>query len=185
MLLFMRLHLAALLSLFILTATPVFAQDHTDKSFEKLERLMDERDNLLAQYERYEGTNSSFWGTKSKKDLRNIISTLKGIIRKDTEIVQAVRATQVNKESKYVTRSHFTSKRLNELEAEVGKFRSLAARRTKEIKDLEDVAERNASFRIKYHYTILISILLAGGMVFFAYKYISLLRNKSTSHSAA
>ncbi|MFA0962914.1 hypothetical protein AB9P05_14010 [Roseivirga sp. BDSF3-8] len=164
---------------------PANAQtEQKSQAAEKLDALMDERDALLEQYQEYEQTNSSFWGTKSKSDLRNIISTLKGIIRKDTEIVRAVRASQVNKESSYITQNHFTSKRINELEAEVGKYQSLANRRYKEIADLEKAANKDSSFRFKYHLTILISIFLAAGMAFFAYKYIQLQRNQRSAASA-
>lgn len=150
---------------------------------EELEKLMAERDQLLEQYERYEKTNSSFWGTKSKNDLRNIISTLKHIINKDTEVVRAVRASQVNKESGYITQNHFTTKRIGELEDEVSKYRSQAARRYKEIQELETAANADGSYRIKYHVTILISIILAAGLGFFAFRYIQLARSRRSTHS--
>lgn len=174
-----------LLSLSLLTLTPSLARQDQEQQNEALERLMDERDRLLDQYERYEKTNSSFWGTKSKKDLKNIIGTLKNIIRKDTEVVRAVRASQVNKESGYITQNHFTTKRITELESEVSKYRSQAARRYKELQELEREANTDASYRIKYHLAILVSILLAGGLFFFAYRYLQLVRAGRSAHSPA
>lgn len=169
----------------LIFSQPALAQSgEKSEASEKLDALMDERDELVSQYEQYEKTNSSFWGTKSKNDLRNIIATLKNIIRKDTEIVRAVRASQVNKESSYITQNHFTTKRITELEQEVGKYRSLAARRYKDIEELEKAASSDASFRIKYHMAILIGIFLAGGLLFFAFKYFQLARNQRSAHSA-
>ncbi|MDX5436319.1 MAG: hypothetical protein LPK03_03955, partial [Pontibacter sp.] len=56
---------------------------------DKLTRLMSEREQLVLEYQYYKQQNSSFWGTQSKKDLLNIIETLKKIINLDSELVAA------------------------------------------------------------------------------------------------
>ena len=54
--------------------------------------LIRERDALVRQYEQASAQRNSLFGNKpSKKDLEEVVESLKGIIRKDTEIVQAVK----------------------------------------------------------------------------------------------
>jgi hypothetical protein len=72
-----------------------------------------------------------------------------------------------------------------ELEDEVSKYRSQAARRYKEVQELEREANMDASYRIKYHMAILVSILLAGGLFFVGYKYMQLIRSGRSAHSPA
>jgi len=55
-------------------------------------RLIQERETLVRQYEAANAQRNSLFGNKpSKKDLEEVVGSLKGIIRKDTEIVQAVK----------------------------------------------------------------------------------------------
>lgn len=55
-------------------------------------RLIQERELLVRQYEEANARRNSLFGNQpSKKDLQEVVETLKGIIRKDTEIVQAVK----------------------------------------------------------------------------------------------
>jgi len=57
-----------------------------------LPRLIQERETLVRQYEAANAQRNSLFGNKpSKKDLEEVVTALKGIIRKDTEIVQAVK----------------------------------------------------------------------------------------------
>lgn len=64
---------------------------------DRLTALMNEREQLVLEYQFYNQQNSNFWGKKSKKDLLNIIDTLKEIIRKDSELIGAVKAATVKK----------------------------------------------------------------------------------------
>jgi hypothetical protein len=61
-----------------------------------LPRLIQEREALIRQYETANAQRNAFLANKpSKKDLQEVVDALKGIIRKDTEIVRAVQdATQ-------------------------------------------------------------------------------------------
>jgi chromosome segregation ATPase len=55
-------------------------------------RLIQERELLVRQYEAANARRNSLFGNQpSKKDLQEVVESLKGIIRKDTEIVQAVK----------------------------------------------------------------------------------------------
>ncbi|TXK45781.1 hypothetical protein FVR03_11855, partial [Pontibacter qinzhouensis] len=62
---------------------------------ERLAALMEEREQLVMEYQFYNQQNSNFWGKKSKADLMNIIETLKKIINKDSELISAVKAASI------------------------------------------------------------------------------------------
>ena len=64
---------------------------------DKLTRLMNEREQLVLQYQYYNQQNSNFWGKKSKKDLIAIIETLKQIINTDSELIRAVKESSIRK----------------------------------------------------------------------------------------
>ena len=64
---------------------------------DSLRILLSEREQLVKDYHFYNAQNSNFWGKKSKKDLLLIIETLKGIIRKDTEIINTIKTTTLRK----------------------------------------------------------------------------------------
>lgn len=58
----------------------------------QVSRLIQERELLVRQYEAANSRRNSLFGNQpSKKDLQEVVESLKGIIRKDTEIVQAVK----------------------------------------------------------------------------------------------
>jgi hypothetical protein len=57
---------------------------------DKLAALLDEREQLSLEYQFLNSQNSNFWGKKSKKDLVQIIQTLKNIINKDSEIIREI-----------------------------------------------------------------------------------------------
>ena len=69
---------------FFLLPAPLFAQD------DEYQRLIKEREELIVEYNYLNAQNSNFWGKKSKKDLVQIIQTLKNIINKDSEIIREI-----------------------------------------------------------------------------------------------
>ena len=58
---------------------------------EELRRLLQQRQRLMQQYDEQNRRNRALLGGKSKRDQRDIIETLKEIIRKDNEIVRRIR----------------------------------------------------------------------------------------------
>ena len=97
----------------------VYAQDN-------MTRLLKERDELHKAYAHYNEQNSSLFGKKSKKDLLNIINTLKEIINKDTEIIREVRlqSSQAKRqstqnESSFVNLNHEITGRISSLNEEI------------------------------------------------------------------
>ena len=59
---------------------------------DSLPGLIQQRETLVRQYEAASAQRNSLFGKPSKKDLQEVVDALKGIIRKDTEIVRAVQA---------------------------------------------------------------------------------------------
>ena len=72
----------------------VATQPASNAATENLTRLLQERAQMIKEYEYYNAQNSNFWGKKSKKDLLNIIDVLKKVINKDSEIIREI--NQVN-----------------------------------------------------------------------------------------
>ncbi|NEM98833.1 hypothetical protein GXP69_14105 [Pontibacter sp. BT327] len=72
-------------------------QDKTKAQEDKISRLMSEREQLVLEYQFLNQQNSNFWGNKSKKDLLSIIDTLKEIIKKDSELIGAVKEASIKK----------------------------------------------------------------------------------------
>lgn len=64
---------------------------------DSLRMLLTERDQLVKDYQYYNAQNSNFWGKKSKRDLLRIIDTLKEIIRKDSKIINSVKASTLRR----------------------------------------------------------------------------------------
>lgn len=109
----------SIIVLLINSLSIVYAQD-------KMTRLLKERDELHKAYEHYNEQNSSLFGKKSKKDLLNIINTLKEIINKDTEIIREVRlqSSQAKRqstqnESSFVNLNHEITGRIASLNEEI------------------------------------------------------------------
>lgn len=85
----------ACLLLSVLLTAPALAQTPAD---DQLPRLIQERDALMREYEEANAQRNAFLANKpSKKDLQEVIDALKGIIRKDSEIVQALRTSELRR----------------------------------------------------------------------------------------
>src|SRR3954454_20997041 len=100
----------------------LFSFAQTTQPPKDITTLLAERDELYKAYHEYKDQKSSFWGTQSKKDLRQIIDVLKGIINKDTEIVETVRVQGLRKESSYIGQSREITDRVYTLNAEIEKL---------------------------------------------------------------
>ncbi|QNE39447.1 hypothetical protein F1C16_07710 [Hymenobacter sp. NBH84] len=67
-------------------------QTAPEQNTDPIPRLIQEREALVRQYEAANSQRNAFLANKpSKRDLEEVVAALKGIIRKDTEIVQAVK----------------------------------------------------------------------------------------------
>lgn len=98
----MKKKLVTLLVLLCTFFSQVQAQDSAEakkqaQQEDKIAHLMSEREQLVLEYQYLNQQNNSFWGNKSKKDLMNIIDTLKELIRKDSELIAAVKEASIKK----------------------------------------------------------------------------------------
>ncbi|TGD80218.1 hypothetical protein [Hymenobacter wooponensis] len=150
----------------LLTATflflPLFSFAQTPSptpSPDPLPRLIQEREALIHQYEEANAQRNAFLANKpSKKDLQDVVDALKGIIRKDTEIVRAVQdATQrrtativaENQQAKQQvtvaqTDQSSTRQRFYDLENEIANLQLRDKQREKKLQDLQ-AAEAEAT----------------------------------------
>lgn len=129
---------------FCMAQLPVFAQDN-------MARLLKEREGLYRAYDRYNQQNSSLFGKKSKKDLLNIITTLKEIINKDSEIIREVRlqSSQVRiqstqKESSYVNHNREVIERISSLNDEKEKLAAQVKLKTSELHTQQEYFDQQA-----------------------------------------
>ncbi len=130
--------------------------------------LLAERDHLYKAYNEYKDQKSSFWGTQSKKDLRQIIDVLKGIINKDTEIVETVRVQGLRKESSYIGQSREITDRVYTLNEEIEKLNVQLGKHRKQLLEAREQLEQaeNGSFS----YKILSGVLAVAVLGLFFYK---------------
>ncbi|KAA9325866.1 hypothetical protein F0P96_19060 [Hymenobacter busanensis] len=85
---------AGLLALSAAAQTPQPPAPPTDP----LPPLIQQREQLIREYEAANAQRNAFLANKpSKKDLQEVIDALKGIIRKDTEIVQALKESSLRR----------------------------------------------------------------------------------------
>ena len=125
---------------------------------DKLTRLMEEREQLVMEYQFYNQQNSNFWGRKSKNDLLNIIGTLKKIINKDTELIAAVKEASLKKIAKSTVELQREGKivredqriidaRFSNLQSQVKTLQSDVKKRERTIKELEEQIKASADVR--------------------------------------
>ena len=133
-------------------------QETNQQQQDKLTRLMEEREQLVMEYQFYNQQNSNFWGKKSKNDLLNIIGTLKKIINKDTELIAAVKEASLKKiaestvelqrEGKIVREDQrIIDARFSNLQSQVKTLQSEVKKRERTIKELEDQVKASADLR--------------------------------------
>lgn len=144
----------------------------------ELQRLLGERESLVKDYTFYNAQNSNFWGKKSKKDLLNIIETLKGIIKKDTEIIQHVSTLSLQKEAELAVQSQKVETqvlggrlalqdRVHELNQEVASLRNLTKSRQRRIGELEE--QLTETRQAKYEHDRIAIIAIVAGVMMLGY----------------
>ncbi|MCP2044569.1 hypothetical protein [Pontibacter sp. HSC-36F09] len=154
------------------------AQEQTTPQEDKLSRLMGEREQLILEYQYYSGQNSNFWGKQSKKDLLNIIDTLKEIIRKDSELISAVKEASVRRIAESTVESQRAGKmiqqderlinnQITDLKGQISTLESQAKKRERVILDLKE--QLKATDEVRYGKDRVIAILGGAALLFFLY----------------
>lgn len=128
----------------------LFAAAQPDQPPKDLAALLVERDGLYREYAHYSTQKSSFWGTQSKKDLRHVIDVLKGIVNKDTEIVEAVRVQGVRKESNYLGQSREITDRVYTLDEEVEKLNVRLGQQRRQLADAQQALVESENGRSRF-----------------------------------
>ncbi|WP_375435424.1 hypothetical protein [uncultured Hymenobacter sp.] len=118
--------------------------------------LIKERELMVQQYEQASAQRNSLFGNKpSKSDLEEVVAALKGIVRKDTEIVRAVQAAALRRtadilaENQQVkqqvtvarTDQSSTQQRFYDLENQIANLQLRDKQRQKKLVELQATAE--------------------------------------------
>ncbi|MDX5437832.1 MAG: hypothetical protein LPK03_11590, partial [Pontibacter sp.] len=137
--------------------------------------------------------NSSFWGTQSKKDLLNIIETLKKIINLDSELVAAVKENTIRQIAQNTVQSKREGKltledqrnfdkQISSLKSEVKTLESTMKKRDREVIDLKSQLE--ATYDVKYGKDKVITVLAVGAFILLLYAVFLQIRLNSTKAKA-
>ncbi|WP_235861278.1 hypothetical protein [Pontibacter flavimaris] len=169
------------------------AQEAKVQAEDKLTRLMSEREQLILEYQYYKQQNSSFWGTQSKKDLLNVIETLKKIINLDTELVGAVKENSLRQYAQNTVQSKREGKlsledqrnfekQISSLKSEVKTLESTLRKKDREMAELQ--TQVKATYDLKYGKDKVISVLAVGAFLLLMYAvFLQVRLNKASSKS--
>lgn len=123
---------------------------------DSLRILLTQREQLVKDYQYYNTQNSNFWGKKSKKDLLRIIDTLKGIIRKDTDIINTIKTSTLRKAATLtVEQTKITAQVKDDqvavtntmyaLKTQIANLENLTKSRQRKINELQEAVEQERS----------------------------------------
>ncbi|MDU0372813.1 hypothetical protein ACFPAF_20605 [Hymenobacter endophyticus] len=150
-----------------------------------LPRLIQERQQLVQDYEAANGQRNAFLANKpSKKDLQEVVEALKGIIRKDTEIVRAVQAGTLRKTAAVVaenqqvkqlatvaqTDQSSTRERFHDLENQIANLQERDRQREKKLQDLQATADEATAARTSRELLAAALAVLSAGLLFYVLK---------------
>jgi CRISPR/Cas system-associated endoribonuclease Cas2 len=114
----------------------------------RLDTLLEERRVLHKDYHILKAQKSSFWGSQSKGDLKNIINNLKDIINKDDEMIREinrqhlvekveVKTKSTMQETNLTLKERNLTNRLTELKRELGYANTQLYSKTREFDKLK------------------------------------------------
>ncbi|MCJ8163543.1 hypothetical protein MKJ04_01730 [Pontibacter sp. E15-1] len=145
---------------------------------DKLTNLMNEREQLVMEYQFYSQQNSNFWGKKSKADLLSIIETLKKIINKDSELISAIKVASIKKVAESTVENQregkitvedqrIVSARIADLQSQLKMLHANIKKRERTIKDLEVQLSETADLR--YGKDKVITVLAVAAFILLLY----------------
>ncbi|SET44090.1 hypothetical protein [Hymenobacter actinosclerus] len=148
-------------------------------------RLIAERQQLVSQYEAANGQRNAFLANKpSKKDLQEVVEALKGIIRKDTELIQAVQAATLRQTAAVVaenqqvkqqvtvaqTDQSSTQQRFHDLENQIQNLQERERQHAKKMRDLQATADTATGARTSREVLAATLALLAAALLAYVLK---------------
>ncbi|MBT9394213.1 hypothetical protein KLP40_13655 [Hymenobacter sp. NST-14] len=170
-------------ALFALASTAALAQ--TPAPDDPLPRLIQERQQLVQDYEAAAAQRNAFLADKpSKKDLQEVVDALKGIIRKDTEIVREVQAATLRKTAAVVaenqqarqqitvaqTDQSSTQERFHDLENQIANLQERDRQRDKKLQTLQATADEATAARTSRELLAAALAVLSAGLLFYVLK---------------
>jgi CRISPR/Cas system-associated endoribonuclease Cas2 len=171
----------------LLFCVKAFPQSNLEEQ-SKIDELLDQRASLYKDYSNLKEQKSSFWGKQSKEDLRKIITTLKGIINKDDEIVQEIlnqhaeekvkiKKQSVIESSDLTLRERNLTDRVHDLNNQLGGSLSQLKVKTKENEMLKAKLENEKSENNLLEKFIAVLFLGCAGLAFYIFRLNKKLRN--------
>lgn len=148
-------------------------------------RLIAERQQLVSQYEAANGQRNAFLANKpSKKDLQEVVESLKGIIRKDTELIQAVQEATLRQTAAVVAENQqvkqqvtvaqtdrsSTQQRFYDLENQVQNLQERERQQAKKMRDLQATADAATGARTSREVLAATLALLSAGLLAYVLK---------------
>ena len=148
-------------------------------------RLIQERELLVRQYEEANARRNSLFGNQpSKRDLQEVVDALKGIIRKDTEIVQAVKNDALRRTAGIVaekqqaqqqitvaqTDQTSTRQRFYDLENQIQNLQIRDKQREKKFLDAQAAAQEAEEARTSREMIAVALALLSAGLLLYIFK---------------
>ncbi|MCY7350001.1 MAG: hypothetical protein LH606_04955 [Cytophagaceae bacterium] len=157
---------------FGLTICSTFAQTQSDSL---LRLLINERTRLYRDWDYFQKQNHALFGGKSKKDLRNVIATLEGLIAKDNQVLARLRHLHeqeklrlemekvrlTTKTGDLTTQTNSFLGESNELTERLQKFEA----RLKAERALRKEAEARTERIFQIAVGIVLAVLVLGGLV--------------------
>jgi hypothetical protein len=168
---------------FFATAQPTGPATVTEPS--PVTRLIQERELLVRQYEAANARRNSLFGNQpSKKDLQEVVESLKGIIRKDTEIVQAVKNDALRRTASIVaekqqaqqqitvaqTDQSSTRQRFYDLENQIQNLEMRDKQREKKLLEAQAAAKEAEEARTSREMIAVALALLSVGLLLYIFK---------------
>lgn len=140
---------------------------------------------MVRQYEEANSQRNSLFGNKaSKKDLQEVVDALKGIIRKDTEIVRAVQDATIRRTAAVVaenqqtkqqitvaqTDQSSTRQRFYDLENQISNLELRDKQRAKKLQELQATADDATAARTSREVLAAGLAVLCAGLLWYILK---------------
>jgi hypothetical protein len=150
-----------------------------------LPRLIQEREALVRQYEEANAQRNSLFGNKpSKKDLEEVVVALKGIIRKDSELIQAVKQSSLRRTANIVAEKtqaerqasvaqgdqSSTRERFYDLQNQIQNLQLRDKQREKKLAAAQEQLANADSTRASREFIAVVLALLSAGLLLYAYR---------------
>jgi len=146
----------------------------------RLSQLLKEREKIHQEYVFLNAQNSNFWGRKSKKDLLNIIESLKAIIRKDSEIIREVNTESLKRQARitvekekiqnqFIDDKQVVNDNFYELKSQLNSLQNLQKVKQKELRLASDKVAALENRKKNYDRMLVLSVLIILGLLFYIF----------------